>query len=100
MDVFIGYPTFRDDSPNSPYGNDLIFAHDMHFKQVKKLALNSDNYPKFKTDGAYQVTIFVNAINEKENNLLRNSLDVSFEILVDQGAIQGLMSALSFLALI
>ena len=53
MDVFIGYPTFRDDSPNSPYGNDLIFAHDMHFKQVKKLALNSDNYPKFKTDGAY-----------------------------------------------
>ena len=59
----------------------------MHFKQVKTLKLNSDNYPKIKTDGAYKITIFVNAINEKENNLLRNSLDVSFEILAKQGAI-------------
>ena len=77
MDVYVGKssspPTFTQE-PN-------MFQYEMCFKSVNRLNLNSSNYQSMQAEDGYSVTIFVHGFDERENNLLRNSIVVSFEAL-------------------
>ena len=96
MDIYVGKASVPDTMNIEPNP----FDYDMSFKHVKKLGLNSDNYPLLQSENGYSVTVYVHGIDEKANNLLNNSLKVNFQILSEALTNLVSLSAISFAALI
>jgi hypothetical protein len=54
------------------------FQHQLLFKQTKRVTLNSYDFESLDSERGYTVTVYVPAVDENANKLLKNTLSVAF----------------------